>query len=112
MTLLKLSKMSSTSNSPIQPTERMEVNFEEVRQTYQRNDPGGSFVNTNWETPRTDTNDSIPRGLELASVQMVAMPSNWFQMMMLMPGLASSLMFVGTDIIKFLHQLENLFRQY
>ena len=40
------------------------------------------------------------------------MPNSWFQMIMLIPGLANLSIFVGTDVTKFLQLIKNLFKHY
>ena len=68
--------------------------------------------------PLSDSADSKTPGStpreqgQVAMLMMLIMPAGWYQIMMLMPGLANSPMFVGVDITEFLQLIENLFKHH
>ena len=49
---------------------------------------------------------------QVAMLMMPIMPAGQYQIMMLIPGLANFLMFVGVDVTKFLQLMENLFKHH
>lgn len=59
------------------------------------------------------TPDTAPmRQGSVVMLMMSMIPSGWYQMMMLMPGLANSPMFMGVDVTEFLQLIENLFKHH
>ena len=118
--------MSSASDSPIYTVERMEAAPDLFRTNGMGRVPGNPTVQSIIEDPgqtqqdrplpgSTDSKTPGSTSREQGSVMMpmmLMMPTSCYQIMMLMPGLANSLMFVEVDITKFLQLIENLFKYH